>query len=186
MGTGRTLAHLNARGYDAEGITPDAHQIATARSLFGEDLPAHAASFEGFTADRPYDAILFQESSQYVDSGRLFAECRDLAASGARVVVLDEFATRSVDRTGALHRLDHFLAAAREYGFRPQEDVDLSHRAAPTVTYFLERLSRRRGEIVEALGVSAQQIDALITSGEVYRELYQSGAYVYRLLRFWA
>ncbi len=184
MGIGTTLARLAALGYDAEGITPDESQVAVARSRFGDVLRARAVSFEAFETNSRYDAILFQESSQYIDSSRLFLKCRQLAASGARTIVLDEFATRAVNRPGALHRLDHFLAAAREHGFRHEEEIDLSARAAPTVAYFLERLSRRRAELVADLGVSAEQIDALVDSGNAYRDLYRSGDYVYRLLRF--
>jgi len=186
MGTGTTLARLVAMGYDAEGITPDANQIAVARSRFGPDLPARALALEAFREPRLYGTILFQESSQYIESHRLFERCRELAAPGARVVVLDEFAARAVNRPGALHRLDHFLAAARALGFRHEEEVDLSAQAAPTVAWFLERLSRRRGELAAELSVSEAQIDGLIESGKAYRDLYASGDYVYRLLRFWA
>jgi cyclopropane fatty-acyl-phospholipid synthase-like methyltransferase len=186
MGIGTTLARLIDMGYDAEGITPDKNQAAMALSRFGKDLPARAVALEAFDAPGGYDTIYFQESSQYIESNRLFSKCREIAAPDARVIVLDEFAARAVDRPGALHRLDHFLAAARAFGFRHEEETDLSARAAPTVAWFLERLSRRRGELTTELDVSDAQIDGLIESGKAYRDLYASGDYVYRLLRFWA
>ncbi|HKD10794.1 MAG TPA: methyltransferase domain-containing protein [Thermoanaerobaculia bacterium] len=186
MGTGGTLARLTALGYEAEGITPDKHQVAMARSRFGKSLPARTVALEAFEASGHYDAIFFQESSQYIESYRLFDRCRALAAPGSRVVVLDEFAARAVDRPGALHRLDQFLAAARAFGFRHEEEVDLSAQAAPTVAWFLERLSRRRDELAADLRVSDAQIDDLIESGKAYRDLYACGDYVYRLLCFWA
>jgi cyclopropane fatty-acyl-phospholipid synthase-like methyltransferase len=184
MGIGATLARLTAMGYEAEGITPDKHQVAIARSRFGEDLPARAVALEALEASGRYDAIFFQESSQYIESYLLFDRCRELVAPGARVIVLDEFASRTVDRPGALHRLDHFLAAARAFGFRHEEEVDLSAQAAPTVAWFLERLSRRRDELTVELSVSEAQINGLIESGKAYRDLYACGDYVYRLLRF--
>src|SRR3712207_460187 len=63
-GLGKTLARLARMGYDAEGITPDEKQIAM--SPIG--LRLHHTAFESFETSRTYDAILFQESSQYIDS----------------------------------------------------------------------------------------------------------------------
>jgi cyclopropane fatty-acyl-phospholipid synthase-like methyltransferase len=184
IGLGTTLARLSRLGYDVEGITPDERQIAVARSRFGDALPVHAASFESFQTASRYEAILFQESSQYIDSGELFRKARTLAAPGARVVVLDEFAIRPVAMPGALHRLDLFLGSAESQGFRREEEIDLSRQAAPTIRYFLDRLPRHRAALVADLGLSPEQLDSLIESGAVYADLYRSGAYGYRLLRF--
>jgi len=184
IGLGSTLDRLTRLGYDAEGISPDERQVAAARSLFGPGLRAHAAALETFETTRRFDAIVFQESSQYIDSNALFERTRRLATPGSTVVALDEFALRPVDRPGALHRLDHFLDAADQEGFRLEEEVDLSRAAAPTVDYFLERLPRHRDSLHAELDLTDAQIDALIDSGRVYRDLYASGAYGYRLLRF--
>jgi len=62
----------------------------------------------------------------------------------------------------------------------------ITAQAAPTVAWFLERLSRRRDELAADLRVSDAQIDGLIESGKAYRDLYACGDYVYRLLCFWA
>ncbi|HTD51393.1 MAG TPA: hypothetical protein VK780_00085, partial [Thermoanaerobaculia bacterium] len=82
------------------------------------------------------------------------------------------------------HRLDRFLAVAESTGFHLEEEIDLSRKAAPTINYFLQRLSRHRASITGELGVSAEQLEGLIESGREYRELYRSGAYGYRLLSF--
>jgi len=182
IGLGTTFARLARLGYDVEGLTPDARQLGVARARFGENQHLHAISFEAFETAKRYDAILFQESSQYIDSEELFRKARRLAAPGARVVVLDEFAIRPVERPDALHGLDHFLACAERHGFRLEEEIDLSRQAAPTINYFLERLPRHRGVLVADLGVSPEQLDTLIESGAGYSDLYRSGAYGYRLL----
>jgi SAM-dependent methyltransferase len=184
IGLGTTLARLTDLGYDAEGIAPDERQISMARSRFGDSLRLHAVPFEGFQTGSRYDAIVFQESSQYIDSGELFRRARALAAAGACVVVLDEFAIRPVEKPGALHGLDHFLASAESQGFRLEEEIDLSRQAAPTIRYFLDRLPRHRAALLADIGVSPEELDGLIESGSAYADLYQSGAYGYRLLRF--
>ena len=165
-GLGTTLARLRRLGYDAEGITPDAQQAAMA------GVPA--AAFETWDGG-PYDVLLFQESSQYIDSAALFAKARELAP---RVVVLDEFATGE----STLRPLDGFLSAAAANGFRVVERIDLSAKAAPTVDYFRARIPKYRDALIRDLGITDQQVDDLIYSGENYSAHYHSGAYLYLLL----
>src|SRR5262245_52613684 len=184
MGLGRTLATLTSSGYDAEGITPDPHQIALARARFGGTLRAHAAAFETFSSDFRYDLLLFQESSQYINSGALFERTARLLTPAGVVLVLDEFSLRPVDQPGALHRLDEFHDAARRLGFSCTDEVDLSRQAAPTIDYFLARLPRYRAELRSEIGITEEQLDELLLSGQRYRELYRSGAYGYLVLQF--
>jgi hypothetical protein len=171
-------------GYDAEGITPDPQQVAAARARFGETLRVHTTPLEHFVTDLRYDAFVFQESSQYIESEALFRKLRELAAPDASIVVLDEFALQPVEEPGSLHRLDVFLAAAARRQFRLDEDFDLSRQAMPTVGWFLERIPRHRAEIERELAVDAAQLDALLASGAGYQDRYQTGVYGYRLLRF--
>ncbi len=184
IGLGTTLARLAAMGYAVEGLTPDPAQAAAARKRFGESIKVHVAPLEMFETESRYDAVFFQESSQYIESGTLFRQVRALTAPGARVIVLDEFALAPVEKPDALHRLDQFLEAARREGFQLAEDVDVSRQAMPTIDWFLERIPRHRRAIEEGLGVTPEQLDSLLASGRDYRALYESGAYGYRLLRF--
>jgi cyclopropane fatty-acyl-phospholipid synthase-like methyltransferase len=184
IGLGATLDRLLRLGYDAVGITPDAPQARAARDRFGEGLPVRVVPLEAFESTQPYDVVLFQESSQYVQSGALWSRVRGLAAPGALVLVLDEFALRPVERPDALHRFDLFLVAAQSEGFQLEEELDLSCQAAPTVDWFLERLPRHRAGIERDLGIAAERLEALLESGAAYRDLYRSGDYGYRLLRF--
>ena len=185
IGLGTTLARLAGMGYAAEGITPDGVQAAAAKARHGPGLRVHTSPLEAFEAasTERYDAVFFQESSQYIDSSALFRKVRELTAPGGRVVVLDEFALRPVEKPDALHRLDEFLEAARHEEFRLAEDVDVTRQAMPTIDWFLERIPRRREELARDLPVTLEQLDALVASGRDYRALYENGDYGYRLLR---
>lgn len=174
IGLGTMLTRLLALGYDAEGITPDEHQIAMAGAL-----PVHCAAFETFDPGRTYDAIVFQESSQYIDSEALFARAKALAP---RVIVLDEFALQPLDEEGALHSLTGFLDAAAGHGFRVTEELDVSAKAAPTMDYFTHRIPAYRERLIADLGITDEQIEQLIASGAKYRSRYAEGVYGYRLL----
>jgi SAM-dependent methyltransferase len=176
IGLGTTLDRLTRLGYDAAGITPDAKQVAMARGRFGDAVKVENVAFEQFVP-RPFDVIVFQESSQYIDASSLFAKAREIADD---VIVIDEFSTGE----GALHRLDEFLRAAEANGYRLTEQVDLSRKAAPSVDYFMQRLERYRQTLITDLALTNDQIDELIASGALYRQRYADGTYVYRLLRF--
>lgn len=174
IGLGNTLARLTQLGYDVEGITPDDKQIAMAP----QGLRIHHSAFETFDNGRTYDVIVFQESSQYIDSARLFARAHDL---GKRVIVLDEFALKDIE---GLHRLDRFLTEAGLHGFRLVEELDLSQKAAPTVAYFTARLPRYRQQLIDDLGLTDAHVDELVENGERYFASYGDGTYGYRFLDF--
>jgi cyclopropane fatty-acyl-phospholipid synthase-like methyltransferase len=180
IGLGTTLDRLTRLGYDIEGVTPDAQQIAMVRERYGEGVRAHCTRFEDFAPGSTYDAVLFQESAQYIASDALFAKARELAP---RVIVLDEFASQPQEGS-TLHDLAGFLAAATRHGFRLAEEVDVSAQAAPSITYFTDRFPRYADRIKHDLGLTDAHIAELIASGEKYRAAYDAGQYVYRVLVF--
>lgn len=175
-GLGTTLHRLLSLGYDAVGITPDQKQIAMIRG----DAPVRCIRYEDYPEEH-FDAIFFQESSQYIGSDAIFARARHLTS---HVIVLDEFSLKPIDIPGALHSFAGFLDAASRHEFRLIEEVDLSQQAAPTIDYFNVRLPHYRDRLVADLGLTSQQVDDLIESGYRYRELYRDGTYGYRLLQF--
>ena len=178
IGLGTTLGWLVVKGYLAFGITPDEHQIAMVREKY-DGLPVKCAGFETLDAGgRTFDAILFQESSQYIDSEALFAKAATLSP---RVLVLDEFALQPLDEEGALRSREGFLAAAERHGFTVTEEVDYSKEAAPTMDYFTHRIPAYRERLIADLGITSEQVDELVASGAKYRERYANGIYGYRL-----
>jgi hypothetical protein len=180
IGLGTTLDRLMRRGYEVVGITPDEKQVAAARARYPE-ADIRVAPFETFRDEQRFDLILFQESSQYIQSNALFAKAAELAD---HVLVLDEFALQPVERADALHPLQGFIEAAALHGFRKTEEIDLSRAAEPTVGWFMKRIPRYKEPLVRDLGLTAEQVDELVTSGESYRDLYRRGVYGYRLLQF--
>lgn len=178
IGLATTLDLLVQLGYDAAGITPDEEQIAMVRSRFDNRLRVDCAAFETFDPGGAFDVILFQESSQYIDSEALFSRAEGLAL---RVVVLDEFALRPLDPPG-LHSIAGFLAAAARHGFAAVEDIDLSAKAAPTVAYFLRHIPSYRQRLIDDLGLTNDQVEDLMVSGQRYLQRYLDGDYGYRLI----
>lgn len=175
-GLGTTLHRLTRLGYDAVGITPDEKQVAMVRQRYGDAVDVRCVAFEQFASPEPFDAVVFQESSQYIESNALFARAAELTS---HVLVLDEFALKN---EGTLHRYDAFVNAARQHGFGIVDEVDYSKNAPPTVEYFMQRIPRYRDALIADLGLTPQQIDDLLASGRSYVDLYRRGVYAYRLL----
>jgi hypothetical protein len=183
IGLGTVLRRLTTMGYDAVGITPDENQITVVGERYSKDVDARCIAFEHFPLPDLFNAICFQESSQYIDAEALFAKARELTS---HVIVLDEFALRPVDTPHPLHSYDAFLAGAQRHGFETLEMLDLSAKAPPSIDYFTARLPKYRSRLTHDLGLTNQQVDGLIDSGRKYRELYDNGDYGYRLLQFTA
>jgi hypothetical protein len=163
-------------GYDAVGITPDEKQIAMVQQRYADTVHVQCVAFEQFASTERFDAVFFQESSQYIESHALFAKAAELTS---HVIVLDEFALKN---EGTLHRYDAFVSAARQHGFSLVDEVDYSKNAPPTVEYFMQRIPKHRQALIADLELSDQQIDDLLASGRSYVDLYQRGVYAYRLL----
>lgn len=174
-GIGTTLDRLTRLGYDVTGLTPDSRQIAFIRARHG-NVRVLEQRFEDFEDTKRFDVVLFQESSQYIDSDALFENAARLTR---RVLVLDEFATAPV---GHLRPWTAFIAAATRYGFAPAEEIDLTTRAAPTIDYFNERYPKYRDRLVADLALPPETIDELIRGGLEYRAAYERGDYSYRLV----
>ena len=180
IGLATTLARLTRMGYHAIGITPDEKQVAAAHERHGE-LPIACVEFEHFESNDPFDVVIFQESSQYIESETLFERARRLTR---RIIVLDEFAMDDARVASALPLLDEFLTDAQSCDFALTENIDLTAKAAPTIDYFITRIPRYRDRIVADLGLTEKQVDDLLESGKTYRSMYSSGVYAYRLLQF--
>ena len=181
-GLGTTVARLVAMGFQASGITPDPVQVRLARRRHGAGVPVSCLAFEDVEAGRHYDAVVFQESAQYIAGETLFATARQVTAA---VIVMDEFAL-DANSPGSLHALGPFLAAARGQGFDLTEAVDLSQQAAPTIDWFTDRFSRHRDALVREVGLAPAQVEELLVAGPTNADLYRRGLYGYRLLQFHA
>ncbi len=186
IGFGTMLALLRARGYAVHGVTPDPQQVESVRATMGRDAPVTQSRFEEFEAAAgSFDAILFQESSQYVAPQAIFDGARHLLVDGGCLLIVDEFALRRDPAgTTGLAVLEDFIAFAQGSGFELRERIDLSAQAAPTLDYLLQVTARHRQQLIDDLALTAEQLDGLDESNREYRRRYADGHYGYALLRF--
>ncbi len=132
-GAGGNARRLLERGYEVEGLSPDASHGERFRAATGARF--HRAKFEDFAAERRYDLILMSESAQYVPLDRLFPSVESALAPGGQLVLSDYFVLERdgsyVTRSGHVH--SEFLAAIEAGGFEIEEQEDVTDRAAPSL-----------------------------------------------------
>ncbi len=131
-GSGALCALMQSRGYEVEGLSPDAYQ----ESIFQQrlDVPFHRDWFESFEPEHSFDCVVMSESAQYVDLDALFPAILRAAPTGDAVIA-DFFVTDTtrgeVSRRG--HPLAGFKAAAEQHGFRLVQERDITQEAVPTL-----------------------------------------------------
>lgn len=185
IGVGTTLRRLGLAGFRAVGITPDAEQVAEVMRRCASTLDARVSTLEALPAQpEPFDAMLLQESAQYIEPLALFEAADRLLADESCIVVMDEFALqRPHAQAAGLHLHAHFVALARRMGWDVEHDEDVSAQAATTVSVMASLLGRRRAELVADLGLQPECIDGLIDAARRYHACYAHGHYGYRILR---
>jgi hypothetical protein len=179
VGLGTTQWKTAAFGYECCGITPDPAQIEWAKRRYPE-LDWRCVRFEDFRDDRAFDAVVFQESGQYMALEDLFGKARSVLNPLGHVILLDEFSTSGQQ----LHNVQQTIDAASGAGFALLENSDWSVQAASTQRYLLEQTERQRVRLLAELPVDAAMIDGLNTSNRQYLANYASGRFQYRLMRF--
>lgn len=182
-GLGTTLSLLLQRGHDASGLTPDGSQIAFMRERYGPGFPVCESRFEDLgTPEKKFDLVLFQESGQYIPVQQLFACAAQQLRPGGRIVMCDEVMMGDSELGESLHSVKQMKEVAEQYGFSLSDEADQSARAAHTVDKILAATSRYRGDLIDLLGISNEQIEALDASNKQYQSKYAAGKYGYMSL----
>ncbi len=186
-GLGTTLKLLIEKGYSVKSLTPDKAQIAYIKHQWElDDAPLICQKYEDFALnDSPFDAVLLQESAQYIDPLHLLNKTQEVLKDRGDLIIIDEFCLDTRDREEHnLHFLDDFLCLAERCGFVLQTHQDLSSEAMLTLDYLLRVIDKHRIQLIDDLSVTSQQLDQLNSSNLRYQENYQTGQYGYGLLHF--
>ncbi|MDP3619550.1 MAG: methyltransferase domain-containing protein [Ramlibacter sp.] len=184
-GMGATMDMLQKRGYEVTGVNPDPGQIAYANERFATGDRIVCSRWEDFVPHQQWDQVIFQESAQYIAPNDIFGGAARALKPGGKLLILDEVGLRrAYEGEPGLNLLSDYMAAGAAHGFTLDEHLDLSKLAAPTVDHMLKSADELRGELIGQVGATAEQIDGLNASNEVYREKYRDGRYGYARLVF--
>lgn len=186
VGLGTTFSLLRQHGYDVHGITADIQQLKYIQKSLGPEASVSHHSLEAFTAEPgSFDAVLFQESAQYIEPLLIFKKAMNLLTLSGDLIIIDEFALK-YDSVGIsrLHLLQDIIALAGRFGFELFEHLDLSTMAAPTLDHLLRMTTTHRRNLLQDLALNTEQLQQLDESNRSYRNKYASGHHGYALLHF--
>ncbi|MBJ7898699.1 MAG: methyltransferase domain-containing protein [Cyanobacteria bacterium RI_101] len=135
-GIGGNAAYLLDKGFQVEGLAPDAFQGERFRETTRGRAPFHLTGFETFASAHTYDLILLSESSQYIAAPDIAQGAARLLAPGGYLLLADMM-RRDADYTEGIFsncRLATELATALAgAGFNRLEQEDISAQIAPTL-----------------------------------------------------
>jgi len=168
VGLGTTLEILLGKGHIAQGISPDANQIACARSRLGNDAPLTCVRLEDFVAASQFDFILFQESAKYTDPLDLFNKAMALLKPGGKIMVLGEFDDGQCCT-------EDFTKLASRFGFETSEQLDLSLHVAPSLDGLLRVIEKHRERLCQDLDTMPVELDKLGALMRTCQQAYAGG-----------
>ncbi len=132
-GTGVMSESLYKNNFLVEGLSPDLYQ----KEIFHQRIPVpfHLARYQYFETDTRYDIILMSESAQYIPLSKLFAKTDELINEKGFLMVCDYFtyddASGPMAKSG--HKLNAFLQAAAQNGYRMIKQKDITAQTTPTL-----------------------------------------------------
>ena len=184
-GFGYMINDLLQRGYHVTGVNPDATQVKLAQQTYNAltEIDFHAVKFEEYRCKNPGDALIFLESSQYIDIEYMFSTARNCLVPGGVAIIIDEMRVAEVSDE-SVHAVGHYDKLAAESGFVLDDQEDLSDRAAPSVDFVIRCFYNYREDILRELPVTPEVLDSAIVAWERSRDKFADGRRKYFYKRY--
>ena len=186
-GTGVTAGRLQKLGYDVIAIAPSEELIAYANRLYPG--PKYiACPFEEdnrvLENSAPYDAILLQESLQYLpDLAGVFSKLERLLSKQGLLLICDEVSyDQETGQNSAVHLACDIETAFAEQGFVVRSFLDMGRQVTPTTQIAVERFEAKKQELLLRFGASSLvEIEQFTEGWRQQGEWYKSGQFGYCL-----
>jgi len=187
-GLGRTTWDLTRAGYDVTGISPHSQSLEMARAKYFE-IKDHfiTSSYEDFSPQKKYDMIFFQESSQYIDTQKIFKKASRLLRDQGFVLVCDEV-RYSKNPLLLYNNRDQMIEFARIYGFDIMHNQVITKEVLPT-RYYLPKTLRQRVDDIAGIFESSrpsvrQEVFDLAERWEKATRGFELGQFGYEIFLF--
>lgn len=141
-GIGGNAAYLCDRGFNVEGLAPDALQQERFIKNTNGEVPFYLTRFEDFHTSQLYDLVLFSESSQYIAVEDLAQGAVRLLSSGGYLLLADMMRSDTEYREGIFsncHVASELHAALIQAGFKLIKSEDISTQVAPTIDLCVDK-----------------------------------------------
>ena len=150
-GIGTTGNILSKNGYDVTCISNDAYQGEMLKKRH-PDLRFVRSRFEKFPEDRPYDLLLFSESSQYIDIDIFARKAYGLLKPSGFVLVCDYFRKENNCYYKTCNIIGEFERKMKEGSFALIRQEDITDYVTPTIDLASHYYSRYGLPCIEILG----------------------------------
>ncbi|MBP5971881.1 class I SAM-dependent methyltransferase [Brasilonema sp. CT11] len=140
-GIGGNAKYLLERGFNVEGLAPDALQQEKFIKNTNGQVPFYLTRFEDFQQTHSYDLILFSESSQYIAVDDLAQGAARLLSSGGYLLIADMMRSDPEYQEGIFsncHVTSVLQEALERAGFSLIKSEDISNSIAPTIDLSLD------------------------------------------------
>ncbi|NMF67257.1 class I SAM-dependent methyltransferase [Brasilonema octagenarum] len=140
-GIGGNAKYLLERGFNVEGLAPDALQQEKFLKNTNGQVPFYLTRFEDFQQTHSYDLILFSESSQYIAVDDLAQGAARLLSSGGYLLIADMMRSDPEYQEGIFsncHVTSDLQEALERAGFTLIKAEDISNSVAPTIDLSLD------------------------------------------------
>ncbi len=142
-GIGGNALFLLQKGFQVEGLAPDASQQTQFLQRTGGKAPFHLETFESFVekahTQMPepfYDLLLFSESSQYMAAKDIAIGASQLLTSGGYLLLADMLRVDTEYQEGMFsncHFVDELQTEMEKAGFKLVKEEDISAHVVPTL-----------------------------------------------------
>lgn len=187
-GLGRTVYDFSRAGYHVVGISPDKGLINMAKKRYaGLELRLIECAFENFDSDKPFDLVLFQESTQYINLKTIFSRCRKLLHPDGYILMCDEIKYGSSRNLG-FHQKAQFFRSAKRFGFRLLHNEDITESVLNTRKFALERLCAMQTDMEEIFSPvrknAGAEIQLFIEGWSRHNTMFERGEVGYEVFLF--
>ncbi len=153
-GVGDNAHALAAAGYRVTAISPDQNHIRYFDETRDPNITFHNSKFEDFTSDEEFDLLFFHESSNYFDRDVGMQQCRRLVRPGGYLLVSGMFRHANGEAFPDDFDLSDlaYVKLAREYGFVPDQIVDVTPNVLPTMVMAHRAMQEYVEPVIEFAG----------------------------------
>ena len=135
-GIGDNARALAAAGYKVTALSPDKNHAKYFQKSNGHQIPFHNTRFEDLDLKQTFDLVLMSESQNYFDADIAFRQSCKLLNAGGHLLVCGMFRKAETSVFKHVRNVeDHFVSAAKEFGFHLQKHIDITEQVLPTLQF---------------------------------------------------
>lgn len=150
-GIGDNARALAGRDIAVTAVSPDKNHAQYYDNQESAGIDFHNVTFEEFTPQQKYDAVLFSESLNYMDHETALDKCREMTDPGKTLLIANMFRLKGQNTYADdfdIRDLD-FVRLAAAYDFELEACQDITERTAPNMESLHELLDRKVAELLK-------------------------------------